>query len=230
MLDIRNNFLFTEEEYNNATSRDLLPLKCVQCGLTFYKEKHYINSCKSNKFCNPKCAGKYRTYHDRTTVVCLQCGKVFSKRNNQIKNGRNNFCSNSCHATYQNAHKLTGYRRSKIEEYLEKVITEKYPNLEVVYNDRTTLGGLELDIYIPSLKLAFELNGIFHYIPVFGATEEDKKSKFSKIQSKDIQKLKLCQEKGIEVCVIDISNLKRFYEKAAQPYAQIVFDTLALFL
>jgi len=42
-----------------------------------------------------------------------------------------------------------------------------YPDLVIHFNKKDAINS-ELDIYIPSLKLAFELNGIFHYEPIFG--------------------------------------------------------------
>jgi len=134
-----------------------------------------------------------------------------------IKKVKHNFCSRSCAAKYQNAHKTSGYRRSKLEMYLEAKLAELYLDLEILYNDRQTLGnGLELDIYIPSLKLAFELNGPFHYIPAFG------KEKLDKIQNNDYLKLQKCQELGINVCVIDVSKEKPFTEKRGQKFLDII--------
>jgi len=89
---------------------------------------------------------------------------------NQFKKTNNHFCSRSCAATYNNTHKNTGTKISKLEIWLQTKLTEQYPNLEIHYNRKDTINS-ELDIYIPSLKLAFELNGIFHYEPIYA---EDK--------------------------------------------------------
>ena len=123
---------------------------------------------------------------------------------------------------YNNTHKTSGYRRSKLELYLQNTLQEKYLNLNIEYNDRKTLDGLELDIYIPSLNLAFELNGIFHYQPVFGKTSEEKDSKFQNILDKDARKHQLCQEKNINLCIIDVSSQKKFTVKSSQKFVDAI--------
>jgi hypothetical protein len=56
--------------------------------------------------------------------------------------------------------------------------------------------------YIPEIKLAFELNGIFHYEPIYGT------EKLNQIQNNDNRKFQACLEKEIELCVIDTSWIK----------------------
>jgi hypothetical protein len=86
-----------------------------------------------------------------------------------------------------------------------------YPNLEIKYNSKEEIHS-ELDIYIPKYKLAFELNGIFHYEPIFGG------QKLEQTQNNDKNKFQLCQENKISLCVIDTSSLKYFKEQNAEKY------------
>ncbi len=215
-------YLFSEDEFNNAKSRQLLPCKCVTCGKKFYRQKHwffrYIKRGQTVIYCSLKCTMTMKSrLAPKTTISCEQCGKEFDRNISQIKKTKHNFCSRSCAAKYYNAHKTTGFRRSKLEIYLETKLSELFPNLEILYNDRNTLpSGLELDIYVPSLKLAFELNGPFHYIPVFG------QEKFDKIQNNDYIKLKECQDLGINICVIDVSKDVKFTEKLSEKYLEII--------
>lgn len=83
-------------------------------------------------------------------------------------------------------------------------------------NDRSI--GTELDIYVPSLQLAVELNGIFHYEPIFG----DKK--LSQIQNNDANKFQMCQQRGISLCIIDVSKLKYMKENLIRPFFDIIIS------
>ena len=74
----------------------------------------------------------------------------------------------------------------------------------------------ELDIFIPSLRLAFELNGIFHYEPIYG----DKK--LASVQSNDHRKMLACAERGIELCVLDVSSIKNFKPLRVQKFLNII--------
>ena len=78
----------------------------------------------------------------------------------------------------------------------------------------------ELDIYIPSLKLAFELNGIFHYEPIHGM------DLLSKIQNNDNRKILACAEQQIELCIIDSTDLKYFKLNKAEKYLKIITDII----
>ena len=53
-------------------------------------------------------------------------------------------------------------RRSSIEAYLSNYIKENY-NFIVEDNKRVYLDGLEIDIYLPELKLGIEVNGDFFH-------------------------------------------------------------------
>ena len=94
-----------------------------------------------------------------------------------------------------------------------------FPLMEFHFNKRDTINS-ELDIYVPSLKLAFELNGAFHYEPIFG------KEQLEKIQNNDNRKFQACLEKGVELCIIDSSGLGYFKEKNAKPFLDIVVSVI----
>jgi hypothetical protein len=151
----------------------------------------------------------------KQTVSCLNCNVSFTKLQSAIKTHPNNFCSRSCSASYNNKHKTHGNRRSKLEIWLEEQLTILYPDLEIHYNRKDAIGS-ELDIYIPSLNLAIELNGIFHYEPIYG------KDKLNQIQQNDKSKSMLCFEHKIDLCIIDTSAQKYVKPSTSQKYLDII--------
>lgn len=215
--------LFTNSEFSIAKSTDKLPCECYYCQSTFLISKHQIqrvlnpNAKHLGKFCSKKC--QFASQITKIKLECSHCHKTFNKHQNQIKKSNKHFCSKSCSVTYYNLHKTTGNRRSKLELWLEQQLSILYPNLKIHYNRKDAIDS-ELDIYIPSVKIAFELNGIFHYEPVFG------NEKFNKIQNNDERKFQACIEKGISLCVIDTSSLKYFKEKNAMKYLNIITSTI----
>ena len=169
------------------------------------------------KFCSRICRDKNKI--KQVSVNCNQCNKIFFKRLDQFKKTKNHFCSQSCSATYNNTHKTHGTRRSKLETWLEKQLPSFYPNLQFDFNKKDTINS-ELDIYIPSLKLAFELNGIYHYEPIHG------QGKLDQIQNNDQRKFLACAENHISLCIIDTSGLSYFKPKNAEKYLNIITEII----
>jgi hypothetical protein len=209
--------LYTQFEFDASTSTTKLPLECESCGDTYYKPKKEIKyALKKNrniKYCSQTCFGL--TTKKSKLLTCLTCGNSFTKLNANIQKSKNHFCSLSCAGIYNSNNRTKGTRRSKLEVYLEDSLTQLYPNLQIDYN-KTYAIQAELDIYIPSLKLAFELNGIFHYEPIFG----DKK--LNQTKNKDKYKFKACIENQIDLCVIDTSNFRYFKTEGAKKYLDII--------
>lgn len=214
--------LFTEDEYNKTKSDEKLPCECYQCSEIFHTKKKEIarilkNKTNNGKYCSLKCTFKSKI--TRKALNCLNCGIEFYKEINQIKKSKNHFCSRSCSATYYNTHKTFGNRRSKLEKYIEDQLFILYPNLEILYNNKGIINS-ELDIYIPKLKLAFELNGIFHFEPIFG------NNKLDKVKNNDNNKFKLCIEHGISLCIIDTSLQKYLKPITSQKYLDIICNVI----
>jgi hypothetical protein len=214
--------LISIEQMLSFKATQMIPVKCDYCQQNFEKMQKYIKSnlklrSYKNHFCSNACSVKAKD--KRKEVTCRQCDKAFLKTRNQLKKHPNSFCSSSCAATYNNTHKTHGCRRSKMEIYFEQALPNKYPNLEFHFNRKDTINS-ELDIYIPILKLAFELNGIFHYEPIYGL------NKLDQIKNNDQRKFQACLEKSIELCIIDTSSLNYFKPDKAQKYLDIIVNII----
>lgn len=171
------------------------------------------------KYCSQQCSRKSK--YNKDEYMCVQCSKPTHRSPSECKKSKNIFCGLSCAAKYNNAHRSSGTKVSKLELWLHSQLSIVYPELEILYNDKTTINS-ELDIYIPSLKLAFELNGIFHYEPIYG------KEKLAQIQNNDNRKFQACLEHGVELCIIDSSGQKKFTEKSSFKYLTIITSIINL--
>lgn len=209
--------LISPQQLAILKSRETAPVSCEYCNKQFnalvkdirkaIKGSTYIKI----KYCSKNCL--HKAQDTRKTVYCLNCNKPIIRAKKKIND--HVFCSRQCAGSYNNAHKSHGYSRSKLEVWLEQKLQLEYPKLHIIYNNKETVNS-ELDIYIPTLNLAFELNGIFHYEPIFGS------SQLNKIQNNDDRKFQACLEQGIELCIIDTSQQKRFTEQSSQKYLEII--------
>ena len=200
--------------------REMVPLECTGCGGEFERSKRQLrtDTFKKNRaplkgfYCTRKCKGNL--WKAKLAGNCSECKKeINSKRDYRSKSDRR-FCNSSCAASYNNKHKTHGTRRSKLEAYLEEQIRLEYPNLEMICNGKAAIGS-ELDFYFPQLKLAIELNGIFHYEPIYG------QDKLEKIQKNDKQKMRRCLEEGIEFCTVDSSSCSYLSKNNKAKYLNI---------
>ena len=83
----------------------------------------------------------------------------------------------------------------KHELSLFQTVHKRYPDMLYQYRP-DWLGRQSLDLYIPSLRMAIEYQGIQHYLPVefFGGEEA-----LLQRQELDEQKKRLCEENGVRL-------------------------------
>lgn len=172
-------------------------LNCDECKKEFQRSAQNMSrhAQKKNTFCSRECSKAFMSH--KIQIKCSQCGvtrDTILSQHLRSKSGES-FCSRSCSAKFNSKYRK-GTRRSKCETLLFNMLVDEFPQLEILSNDRLTLNGLELDISIPSLKLAIEWNGIVHYKPIYG------QAKLDKIQDKDIAKLQLANKLDINLIVI----------------------------
>jgi len=197
-------------------SRDLVTLQCVVCQSDFYKMKKWVLQAQKYgkdtlEFCSRECFGKSQS--NQKPVICDTCSAPILRKASDVRD--RNFCSRSCWAKFKNKHKSSGFRRSKAEVYLEELIHSSFPQLVLLSNTRDVLpSGLELDFYMPEIKLAIEMNGPVHYLPIYGSDI------FDRTKNNDHVKLSEAVALGIGLMIVDISQQK--YWKTSQRF---IYDT-----
>lgn len=187
-----------------------LEFNCFLCGKQCFGTRKKIFRCfKEHRepVCSRRCYDKFCSRS--VTMECENCSRSIVREPASLQ--PHNFCSRSCSATYHNTHKVKGIRRSKLEIWLEAELTKLYPSLVIVYNGKETI-GTELDIYFPSLKLAFELNGILHYEAIYGL------AKLKTIKNNDKIKKKKCKLNNIKLFVINTNKHKKFDPATSMVY------------
>lgn len=192
-------------------------LICENCKNTFQKNSraYAAHRCKKSKFffCSRNCA---RQFSNKSTIsACVNCTKEVLRSQAERRKSTNIFCNKSCAASFNNKNKTHGDRRSKLERFIENKLKENKPNIKFLCNDKTAIKS-ELDFYFPDLKLGIEINGIFHYEPIYGL------EKLSKTQQNDKQKFKLCHENGIELCVVSCLDGYLKQEKLEKYWLEIL--------
>lgn len=193
---------------------------CSHCNKLITRNKSDFNPNSRDFYCSKQC--RIQGWCKPTILVeCLYCKKQFHKKPKQIRSEKH-FCNLTCFAKHTNnigkfQPKIS--KRSKLEKWLESNLVSQYPNIHFQFNKRKHIGH-ELDIFIPELKVAIEINGVYHYRPIYG---EDK---LNKIQKTDQQKVQVCESMGIDLLVINTTSQKTFSEKTSIPFLNLIKEKI----
>lgn len=200
-----------------------LILTCCQCDKEYQPRKAEVKRSLERNVKNNFCSRDCRNNSQVTSklVICATCDKEFIKGLYQISKSENNFCSKSCAATLNNIlYPKNTNNRSQLEILVEKSVKEAFPNLDVFFNTRM-ISRLDLDILIPSLKLAFELNGIYHY----EAIGKKGAKKLQQTQHNDEMKLMECTNQGVELVVVNTYKEKN-YKNYDSEYVDMILNKI----
>ena len=194
-----DEFNVNYDEYRGASYK--IHMKCNKCGYEFkrtpYEHLHENRHCfkciskqtgwnriKTTEQYIKECIDKYGDEYGYDKTVYIKsdesviikhntCGRYFSIEANSFLQGH------GCPYHLIN--------KSKAEEDICEYIKSLLPDTEIIQNDRNVLNGNELDIFIPSMNIAFEYDGIFWH------NENNKPNNYH------INKTIACEKKGIRL-------------------------------
>jgi len=193
-------------KYNNTQ----IKVNCTLCDKEFFVIKSRYKKITKHCFCSVECSSKHHT--KKVEVNCLICDKKFLKPFDRIAKRPRHCCSPECAIELVKSQKNWGGRRSKLEIYVEEKLKKEF-NLNFLFN-KTTI-GYELDIHIPEIDLAIEINGITHYEPIYG--EEI----FRRRLYIDEQKIKECLSRNIKLEILKVSRDKNYPHILEKRYQEI---------
>jgi len=114
----------------------------------------------------------------RYEFKCKICNLIFE---DHLNNGKIPRCT-ICYPL-----KSTSLAEKEIFQYVQELL----PTIEIIENDKIILSGKELDIYIPSKKLAIEYNGLYWHSELNG-----------KDKNYHLNKTKRCNKNGVRLIQI----------------------------
>lgn len=177
---------------NTYRARNAAHPLCAACGaIVFRPGKHRHDKA----FCDKVCEALFR--NQKKEKPCETCGDVMLVTPTYFAKRR--FCGQKC-AGIGNKLAMTTRKpqwRSYGECALVVLFRRNFPDLELITNERKTLGGFELDIFFPTLKAAVEFNGPHHFKPVYGP------EMLAKTQRRDKEKRARALSQGIRIVEAD---------------------------
>ena len=159
---------------------------CPKCGKKYaqthskYKYQNFIklsNERFGERYSFPFIENEYENSHSKINIKCNKCGNMFIKIACDHITSPNGGCQHCYHSLSKPEEEIGDFIKTLVDD-------------DITFNDRTILNGYELDIFIPSKKLAIEYNGLFWH-------SEDKKDK-----NYHLMKTEMCENKGIHLLQI----------------------------
>lgn len=130
---------------------------------------------------------EYVNAHTKVCIICPEHGEFWQTPNNHLNGNGCPLCKNR---------KIGDVLRDTVEDFIKKSdefheITDCLKTLSPQQRNREILRNREIDIFIPSLKLGIEYNGLHWH-----------SEKFGKDKNYHLDKLNKCNEQGIKLIQI----------------------------
>ena len=172
---------------------------CSECGLEHVKDRLRLNEDDFIARCKELHGDKYDyskvEYVNNRTKISIIC----PKHGEFLQTAGIHLGGHGCPKCTKNY--------SKVEDEIAEVIKP----FECERNNRTILNGKEIDIYIPSLKLGIEYNGLRWHSERFGKDKDYHLGKLNECNEKGINLIQIFEDEWINRNDIVVSKIKYIF-------------------
>ena len=166
---------------------------CPECSkLQFLKEAFIVHKQKYSY-----CEETYTSSRNKMKIICPEHGEFWQTPDSHLRGCGCPKCMNII---------------SKPETVITKFIKTFY-NDEIVNNARNIIAPLELDIYIPSEKIAIEYNGLKWHSEEFNKDSNYHLLKLNKCNEQGIKLIQIFEDEWLEHKEIVLSKIKHLLNK-----------------
>ena len=105
--------------------------------------------------------------------------------------------------------------KSKVEKEIFEYVSSLLPGVKINQNDRTIISPREIDVFIPSLKIGFEMNGLIWHSEKFNEERDYHKKKTDACESLGIKLIQIFDDEWIlknAICKSRIKNILNLTE------------------
>ena len=148
---------------------------------------------------------EYVNAHTKVCIICPEHGEFWQTPNNHLNGNGCPLCKNR---------KIGNVLRDTVEGFIEKSnelneITNCLKVLSPQQRNREILRNREIDIYIPSLKLGIEYNGLRWHSEEFGKNKNYHLDKLNKCNERGIKLIQIFEDEWVNHREICESKLKQ---------------------
>lgn len=187
---------------------------CTKCKVSKSRDNFYKRSTAKDGL-RPHCKSCVEAYDRKETYICDGCGVPFKGKPHQRKLYNNTYCTRPCYLKNRVIRKT-----SSMEDYILNKLNREYSSLIIEPGATPFDSNLELDIYFPDLNIAIEVNGPTHYKPIYGM------DKYLRQLENDKRKRLSCEDLGIQLYELDISDMDRLTDKVKATLWESVINIL----
>ena len=207
----------THGEFWQTPHNHLKGYGCAECG----KEKSHLpkittedfiaksKEIHGNKYDYSKAC--YKTCDTKVCIICPEHGEFWQTPSNHINGSGCPKCANEKrkNALLKDTKLFIDAATLIHNEKTEDEIISLFSEIEHQQHNREILNGMEIDIYIPSLKLGIEYNGLRWHSEEFGKDHRYHLDKLNKCNEQGIKLIQIFEDEWINHREICESKLKQ---------------------